>query len=176
MSDQYILLKEFVLSLHKLCKQKKSKIIFFTSNLNRAGRIVIDDGHIVSIRFFNKSGRQALDAVLEIEKLKFRVDDTASGIMSDLDTPTNQEIFSRLLAANEGVQPISTEAPAEAQLTEAIKSDIEEKLINIIGPMGGLLCKDILQTATDIHQVMSELSKQLSIEDMEMFKNSLDVT
>lgn len=173
MSDGYVSLKEFTVSLHDLCKAKKSKMVFFTSDLNRAGRIVVDNGNIVSMRFFNKSGQQALNAMLDIGRLKFRVDDTAPGIMSELDTPASQDIFSQLLSAGQNVSSI--DESTQSQLTEEMKKDIEKKLVNIIGPMGSLLCKDVLQTATSVNQIIDEMSKHLSIEDMETFKDNLTI-
>lgn len=175
MSDEYISRKEFTVALHKLCKARESKIVFFTSNLNNAGRVVIDNGKIISIRFFNKSGQQALDAVLEIEGVKFRFDEMPSGMMPDSDVPSTQDVFSMLLSSSDDPSA-DIDASAGMQLSQSVKNDIENHLIDIIGPMGSVLCQDILQTATNIHQVMGELSQHLSAEDLNALKKGLDIT
>lgn len=175
MSDKHISLKEFTLVLHKLCKTQASKIIFFTSNSNNAGRMVVNNGAILSIRFSNKSGQQALDALLKVESVKFRLDESPSGMMPDSDVPSTQDIFSALLSSSDD-SSVGVDVSTQESLTSEVKNSIEQALIDIIGPMGSVLCKDILQTASNIHQVMGELSKHLSIEDMESLKKNLNVT
>lgn len=176
MSDNYVTLKEFTVNLHELCKAKESKIIFFTSDLDRAGRLVVDSGNIVSMRFFNKSGQQALDAILEIDTVKFRIDEMPAGIVPDSDIPPSQAIFSKLLSVGDSPSPQVASAPVESQLLASEKESIERNLIDIIGPMGSVLCKDVLQTAANIQQVIGELSNSLSPEDLEALKKSLNIT
>lgn len=168
---------EFVVTLKGYCETGINGCLFFTSSANAAGRIVLADGEIIDIAYSHKKGNDAIVAMHSIEQVKYRLDEgTTNSIMKDGSLPATDVIIRNLTAMPAGTQAESKPTNAQAAasgtiLTAKISKDIEECLIEVIGPMASFICEDYVYNAKTLEQAMVDVLNELDSSEGQQFKS-----
>jgi len=168
MSQQYIPFADLVNQIEVLCTQKASGILFIATQANRSAQIVLENGVIVFVYFYNKQGREALELMLTIQAGRYRFQENATSPRRNTLPPT-QDILQFL----SGTQ--TTEPPAEpealSQLTDEQKSTLQSVLAEFIGPMAAIICEDHLDSTPDLTTAIDALASEIpSAEQGQKFK------
>lgn len=183
----------FIMRLLGLHKASESVLVFFTCNRNRAGRIAFDDGHIISFRYANKKGNEAITNMAGIEHVKFRLEMLNVQLPKDDNLASTNTVIKQLLVYEEDVgfddvqnmgqtsstkseqtQVTEAKAPA-ASISESQKKLIEKNLIKIIGPMGSFLCKKHVHQASSFSKALENLAAELSSDEINTLKQMLSM-
>lgn len=161
-------LDQFVKDIYQLTQQSASLLVFFTSNINKAGRIVIHNGNIVNVIYAHKQGNNALMAMLGILEVKYRTAPLTSDFKADPNLPENGIIFRALGAA------ILDEIVNENLLTHEQKLSLESLLISVIGPMGSIIAEERIHGAMTMSEALNGLEVELDNESLAEFKDKLN--
>lgn len=168
---------DFINQLRQHCLDHASGCIFITTNDSRSGRIILTDGKITDIAYANNRGGTAIRSITRIKELRYRFSNVQTNIPIDTSLPETNTILSDLLSSStsDNLSTITTTQSTNDN-TELSKKDIEECLVDIIGPMGGILCEDHLyqvdnDTVTAINHIASELSVNEKADFLSALKN-----
>jgi len=175
MSQKNTPFAEIVADLRRICTAGKSGTIYLSSQLNRSAQIVIDKGSIVYLYYFNRRGREALQAMPEIEsgRHRFQEGSVPSLRMEQLSTEEILRYLSvaagEVVGGGEEAQPgiggkNGRSCPSE-ELTEAQRQVLEEGLAFYIGPMASIICEDHLGEAVDPRSAVERLAGEIPDED-----------
>lgn len=105
---------QLIAELQELCREKVTGTLFITTDTNRSGQLVIDNGEIVFIYYSAKRGGIALDLMSEIDSCRGRFQKTrVTRKQSEL--PSTQEILLRLSGNGDQNQPGVESSPAPSQ-------------------------------------------------------------
>jgi len=182
------LLQELV----RMCHERRTGTMFIATNDNRLARIALKDGVISAVEFQRKQGLAAIKMMQTILAGSWRFNDElmlVSGVQSLPSTPgllkmlADKPDIDALIAAQD--QNTNTIAPSPAPSLAAkqrfsfvdvgellqIKEMIATELIEIIGPMGKLVCDEHLANLTDRRSVIMAIEKLAAeIDDSELEK------
>lgn len=188
MSDEtYIPFKDLVNELEQLCNAGKTGVFFIATKANRSAQLMMEDGKLVFIYFFNKRGRDGLKLMTQIKAGRFRFQDGPI-TAQPMDLPPTSEIIAFLRTAASGQEPEDIAAPAVAPatgttseaapspagegLTAVQKDKLENLLAVYIGPMAAIICEDHLDTVQDISAAIEALASEVpSADQAASFKN-----
>ena len=158
----------FVQDIYHLTQDKASLLIFFTSNINKAGRIVVHNGNIIDIIYAHKRGNEALLNMLNIIEVKYRTAPLTGDVDTDTTLPSNNIIF-RVL----GLLSINEDIKQDNILSQEKKQELESILISIIGPMGSIIAEEHIYSAMTMSEVLHGLATELDDESRSEFKDKL---
>lgn len=183
--EDYIPLAEIVSKLKVLCADGKTGVMYITSRENQSAQLMLDNGEIVFIYFFNKRGRDALRPLAEIDSGRFRFQEgSSSSLRTEL--PRTEDIL-RYLTAAAGLDPVNglvTELSDTANvddrkvhaavLSKEHKQILEERLAGYIGPMAAIICEDHFDSAGDIETIIGLLASEIPTQGQaESFKKEM---
>ena len=172
--DSYIPFAKIVADLQQICAGRKTGILYITSDANRSAQIMIDQGRIVYIYYFNKRGSDALRLIPEIQTGRYRFQEgTAPAVRAEL--PDTEEILKVLSAPARQNDPDSGESPQKAvaaesgaraiiTLTAVQKRILEEGLAMHIGPVAAIICEEHLPSTSDVKTAIELLAAEISAE------------
>jgi len=175
MSQENTLFVEIVAELRRICAAGRSGTMYLTSQLNRSAQIVIDQGNIVYLYYFNRRGREALQAMPEIVSGRHRFQESSVPSLKMEDLSTEEILRYLSVAAGEvtyvgdevqpGIGGINGDAYTTMELTEEQRRILEESLTFYIGPMASILCEDHLCEAVDPRSAVERLAREIPAED-----------
>lgn len=185
--ETYIPFKELVNKLEQLCDSGKTGVFFVATKANRSAQLMMEDGKIVFIYFFNKRGRAGLKLMTQIKAGRFRFQDGPINAQP-MDLPPTSEIIDFLRSAASGQEPEAPSGAAEAPplkkadepatsstgagLTPDQKDKLEDLLAVYIGPMAAIICEDHLDAAPDVNAAIEALASEVpSADQAASFKN-----
>lgn len=184
-NEQFIPFAEIVAELKSVCAEKKTGVMYITSEENQSAQLMLDDGEIVFIYFFNKRGRDALRPLAEIDAGRFRFQE-GGGSSLRTELPRTEDIL-RYLSAASGLDPVSG-ADSESvnggkiagdkkngvMLTQEQKRVLEDRLAGYIGPMAAIVCEDHFDSAGGIESVINLLAAEIPAESQaESFRSEM---
>lgn len=154
------LTRALVDELRRLRGEKRSGTLYFASMNRRLVQVGLEQGEIVSLSFQNEHGPQALDLLLKAE-VEAGVSRFADGPPrgARLPLPATPQILAQLEARPAPASATGT--PAAPRLDREARMAIEEELTELIGPIAGLLCKDIWNTVTTVDAAVAALGREL---------------
>lgn len=164
---------EFVQALIEGCNQGVTFCVFVTTSDNASGRIIISNGEIIALGYANKKGNKAIAAMQSIERIKYRVGKLRLNISPDTSLPSTDIILSQLSGApsDSGAAP----APKVGSLISSQqRKAIESSLVDVIGPMAEFFIEDNIDLNASYEKIVRQVMKNLSSEEAEAFKQSLD--
>lgn len=183
--ETYIPFKELVSELEQLCSAGKTGVFFIATKANRSAQLMIEDGNIIFLYFFNKRGKDGLKLMTQIKAGRFRFQDGPINA-KPMDLPSTPEIIDFLRSAASGqepdavpettVPPVATEksepVAAGGGLTPEQKDTLEDILAIYIGPMAAIICEDHLDSAPDVDAAIEALAAEVpSADQAANFKN-----
>ncbi|MEY4768666.1 MAG: hypothetical protein RL637_1305 [Pseudomonadota bacterium] len=192
--------RELILTLQRLCKEKRTGTMFINDGSESSAKIVLEQGTIFDVTFKGQTGEAALALVKEIKQGKASFS-SRLGESANLEAKislSTVDIF-KFLISNIPTQPAAPVAPQPVEKVEPIfvpKSDtlpylpeiatdqkmiaIEAQLAVILGPVARIVYLDYakdIQAAMDfkaLDSVIERLSKQvLSGEQQKIFRQSV---
>lgn len=158
---------EFIKALGEFCKSGASGCAFFTSSDNHAGRIIVNAGAITNVIYAVQTGNNALEAMTDILRIKYRFVPVAVRMAIDSTLPTT-DIILRKLASTDGES--SPTDSTGAKLTAQISKAIEESLTDVIGPMATFICEEHLSNATNEAEVITAIMAEITSDEMSEFQ------
>ena len=148
----------------QLCEENQTGILQVITKKVEVISFAIQAGKIVSIKYRTKQNNEALNEVGAIEEGKYtfferqKVDE----IDVDIDPPTNEKVLDYLL----GEPVITSSDPIEIEvednkLSEGEKEILKTALTHQIGPIAGLMCKEVFAQATDLNTAINMLATKI---------------
>jgi hypothetical protein len=143
--DTLLNTKQLLQELGQLCALKKTGTALIATQDNMLARIVLDAGRIVSLAVGSKSGLDAIALVRAVKagRLRFSEGSAPAGREAEVLPPTEQLL--QMLGGS------STPAPAAGSVKAAVLTQIEDALIEHLGPMGSLIWREQLDATPDGH-------------------------
>jgi len=172
MTQEYIPFLEIVDKLKKLCDSRQTGTLFVATKLNRSAQVMIDDGEIVYMYFYNKRGQEALELMATIEAGTFRFQEgTVTSRRGPI--PETSIILQTLAkATDESGTPVS--AGAGNSLSRREKATLEECLAEYIGPMAAIICEDHFGSVADFPTAVDVLAAEIpSVDQRGLFKEKV---
>ncbi len=171
--ETHIPFAEIVSEISRLCNERQTGTLFISTRANRSVQIMLQDGNIVYVYFFNKRGREALALMKEIKGGRFRFQEGAV-IARPMDLPSTSEILQDLLTLAdqkwEGADRSTASAGASAMpsggggglgLTSAQQNVLEQALVAFIGPMASIICEEVFETAGDLASAVESMAGEI---------------
>ena len=158
--------------MEELCTEKATGILFIATKANRSAQIVIENGSIVFVYFYNKQGQEALKLMQTIQAGRYRFQKNATSPRRNKLPPT-KDILNFLYGKRKSESP--KEAPIHNQLTNQQKQILETVLAEYIGPMATIICEDHLDTVPDLTSAIEALSSEIpSPEQAQKFRTQIE--
>jgi hypothetical protein len=149
--------------------------MFIATMANSSAQIMLDEGEIVFLYFFNKRGEEALELMSTILAGRYRFQEGAVTRRTPL--PATDAILKSLLsgqkvaAGQKILNKLGERQPAGPGLSQEQKNVLESCLAGFIGPMAGILCEDHLGHATNLKAAVEALVAEIpSAEQADQFR------
>lgn len=169
MESGQVVYYDFVKVILEFCQSAASGCVFFTSDMNHSGRVIIKNGVICSVTYAHKRGNDAIALMPSIKAVRFRFDALAVKVSNDAGLPATGVIL-RNLAPLHDVLEMAASAPPAAGLSAAQKNIIEQALIEVVGPAGSFLCDDHLADASSLEEGLKSIETELTPEENNSFR------
>lgn len=160
----------FISQLQAYCKNNESGCMFITCN-NRSGRIILKDGLITNLAYAKYHGIDAIKEINSIDNIVYRFARINTNFKPDTSLPDTHSVLSELGVA----YPEVSSRSATQHTSNISKKEVEESLIEVIGPMGEFLCEEHLSDARDISVAITNICNELSMGEKESFIKQLEV-
>lgn len=170
MNQDYIPFQAIIDKLEEFCTQQASGILFIATKGNRSAQIVLENGKIVFVYFYNKQGTEALKLMLTIEAGKYKFQKNATSPRRS-PLPSTDKILRFLNRETDNTVP--PEPPEPTEVTEQVQSSLNDNqkriletvLAEYIGPMAAIICEDHLDSAPDITAAIDALVSEIPSPD-----------
>jgi hypothetical protein len=155
------LTRVLVEELRRLCAGKRGGTLYFATMNRRLVQVGLEEGEIVALSYQNEHGTPALD-LLCASDVEPGVSRFAEGAArgSRLPLPPTAEILARL-EARPAPGPRRAGSRAAGALTPEIRAVVAEELTELIGPIAGLLCRDVWPRVSTLDAALDALSREL---------------
>ncbi|WP_370279451.1 hypothetical protein [Pontibacterium sp.] len=166
MSGNYLPFAQVVEEIRQLCRKEATGSLFISTDCNRSAHMILTEGEIVFIYYFNLHGIEALDAMGEIANARHHFQE---GMITDQRTPlpptgeilnTLAEIKTQTASQDDDCVP----APV-FECSDEQRSVIETCLAEYIGPVAPIICDDILKSALNLDAALSKLAEEIPSEE-----------
>ena len=171
MTDKmHLPLKEIVDELRALCEAQRTGVFRVTTDQNHTAQFGLDAGRIVSARYRIKRGLEALELMKRVNAGSFGFEAGADA-GEDVSLPESEVILAQLAQAASAsaspAAPSTTPAtpPAAAlgasEFSAAARIALEDALTEHIGPMAGIVCRNVLSRATNIGEAIEMMKAKI---------------
>jgi hypothetical protein len=169
MTQNYIPFQEIVAEIRQLCARGVTGTLFVATKANRSAQLVLENGKIVFVYFFNKRGEKAVELMSTIRAGRYRFQE---GSVSRRDSlPSTENILQSLIGGQRVVDQVSEKLSAGPGLSQEQKNILETCLAGYIGPMAGIICEDHLNVVADLPAAIDALVSEIpSPEHAEKFR------
>lgn len=158
--DESIAFAEIVSVLKGYCAEKKTGVMYIATDANQSAQLVLNDGDINYIYFFNKRGDEALRLIPEIEKGRVRFSESSAPELR-CELPSTEEILRYLSAAAGLAVKRAASAYAGGMLNGEQKQALKEGLALFIGPMATIICEEYLEEEQDLAGAIEKLALEI---------------
>ncbi len=151
MADDTLLgYRELVDELRRYCLEKRTGSVMIATPENLLARLLLDQGAIQAIAVGGKQGRSALALIKGIKSGRIRFSDGKGGLHADSSLPSTQEILLEFGGANPPTDAARPTRPVDGKKLPAILRAIENELVDVLGPMAGIVWTERLAKIQDI--------------------------
>ncbi|MCG7866428.1 MAG: hypothetical protein JAY74_08635 [Candidatus Thiodiazotropha taylori] len=155
MDTNYLPLNEIIVELRSLTRSKSTGYLFIVSSEQHSATFGLEQGRIVSLQCRLRTGEKAIPLIANIKYGSCRFEESIS-LIRKMQLEDNETIFNRILSLHEQLieaEPDKTKTAAKNNngeyrpipLSEQQRSDIENCLVEEIGPMGRFVMDTIEQ-------------------------------
>lgn len=164
--------RELLTLVSTLCEEGRTGSLFVISETNSLARIVIVAGNIIHFEYRLKKGSDAIPLFREIETGSFDFKDGKVISHKPAPLPATETVLAQL--GGKPVKP-AAQAPAagagsgatrRASTAEALEQ-IEQQLVDVLGPMGALVWEEHLERAggadadLDLRQLIKDVATEI---------------
>lgn len=174
--EQFLPYAQIIEALKRHCIAGDSGTLFITTDANEAIRFVLNSGNIVSMALRRERGMQALDSIRNVRSGRYKFsEESVYSVDGSQQLPGTKELLTLLLspsgssAASSATQ--RTRAAIDNKSSVLIAKDtlrkvIKSELIEQMGPIGGLICEDHLESLPENSKraLVEQLIRNISIE------------
>ena len=155
---------ELMQALKSLAREASSGTMFIATPDNQFARIVLREGHVVSLSFRTKHGAEALPLIRDIRAGRFKFSAGQVAVDDSSALPTNRDVLRLLLGDHAHAGPAQA-VPADrlAQMPRIA----ERVLAEYLGPIAGVVCEEHLgklgvpREATDAADFIEALAREV---------------
>ena len=134
--------------------------MYIATDANQSAQLVLNNGEISYIYFFNKRGDEALRLIPEIKMGRVRFSEGGAPELN-CELPDTEEIL-RYLSAVAGLGPaVESRTYSGGMLNEDQKKALEEGLALFIGPMATIICEEHLADEQDLATAIDKLAQEI---------------
>jgi hypothetical protein len=165
MSTAYTSYAMLIAELRQWCGERRTGIVYVTTDTNHSAQINIDKGEIVFLVCKGKLGAGALPLMHTIEGCRFRFAEGSVPASFRSPLPDTGKILSYLSSggppkADLGEKAKLSAAPAE-EITDRAKSILEQALAEYIGPMVAIVCPEHFERVRDLKSAVEALAGEI---------------
>lgn len=167
MNQDYIPFQAIIDKLDEFCTQQSSGILFIATKANRSAQIILENGTIVFVYFYNKQGVEALKLMLTIQAGRYRFQKNATSPRRS-SLPSTDKILRFLKQETDNKvppEPTEVEEHVQSSLNDNQKRLLETVLAEYIGPMAAIICEDHLDSVPDIAAAIAALASEIPSQD-----------
>jgi hypothetical protein len=136
--DEPLTYKQLIDQLQRFCVEKKTGTVLIATEDNQLARILLENGDITFLAFGQKQAQDAVALIREIKTGRVKFSEGQVGSSGKQVLPPTREMLQAL-------------AGTRATPAAALKI-IENELIDILGPMGSIICAEHLKKIGDLTQ------------------------
>jgi hypothetical protein len=175
MTQDYIPFQEIVAEIRQLCGQGVTGTLYVATKENRSAQLILENGKIVFVYFFNKRGEEAVELMSTIRAGRYRFQEGAVSRRDQL--PSTENILQSLIGGKLVAEQVRDLLPAGPGLSQEQKNVLETCLAGYIGPMAGIICEDHLDVVADLPAAIDALAAEIpSPEHAEKFRTKILAT
>jgi hypothetical protein len=148
--------------LPKLCREKRTGMVFIASSDNRLAQFGLDQGEIVFLAFQNKRGLEALSS-LQTQDFKIGVFRFIEGQASPSrpTLPATDDILKQLAGGEHQRSTVPAEPVSARTLSDNVKAVLVQELTECIGPMAAIVCEETWGSVSTLAQALDALGQEL---------------
>lgn len=164
MAQEYTPFPNIVEAVQRLCTDQATGSFFIATESNRSAHLMLENGEIVFIYYYNQHGVDALEMMRSIDSGRYKFQ---KGLITDQrdQLPSTDEILRIMSSFTQEVDLKSTSAGPTVSTVQALstkqKSVFESCLAEYIGPMAAIICEDHLESAADIQSATDALVTEI---------------
>ncbi|HLQ27123.1 MAG TPA: hypothetical protein VK138_14760 [Acidiferrobacterales bacterium] len=136
--DEPLTYKQLIDQLRRFCGEHKTGTVLIATEDNQLVRVLLEKGNITFLAFGQKQGQDAVPLIREIKTGRIKFSEGHVGSSGKQALPPTREVLQAL-------------AGTRATPAAALKI-IENELIDVLGPMGSIICAEHLKKAGDLTQ------------------------
>ena len=136
--------KQLLQELGQLCTLKMTGTALIATSENMLVRIIIDHGRIVSLAVGSKSGPDAIPLVRAVKAGRLRFSEGGATAAREAEALPPTDKLLQMFSGNGGAP-----APAGGTVGAPVLTQIEDALIEELGPMGSLIWREQLSATAD---------------------------
>lgn len=158
-----------VSELKQLCQARRTGVLRIVTDKNHAASFGLSGGRIVAVRYRIKRNADALPLLKQVEAGQYSFNEGESlGDESAL-LPPNEEILGGLIQGSvQAGGPLEPTVPApqpppdgDTAISPAAQAVLEAALTEHIGPMAGIVCRNVFAKAPNLAEAVSALASKI---------------
>ncbi|MCG7940531.1 MAG: DUF4388 domain-containing protein [Candidatus Thiodiazotropha lotti] len=175
MSSNYLPLTEIILELRSLAKGKSTGYLFIVSSEQHSATFGLEQGRIVSLQCRLRTGDKAIPLIAKIKHGSCRFEESTS-LIKKMQLEDNETIFNKILSLHaQMIEAASDQAKAAIktvsgnnrpiQLSTQQRTEIENSLLEEIGPMGSFVM-DTIERCIEFDSIKEVINEEIDRPDI----------
>ncbi|MCG7986666.1 MAG: hypothetical protein JAZ20_02100 [Candidatus Thiodiazotropha weberae] len=175
MSSNYLPLTEIILELRSLTKGKSTGYLFIVSSEQHSATFGLEQGRIVSLQCRLRTGDKAIPLIAKIKHGSCRFEESTS-LIKKMQLEDNETIFNKILSLHaQMIEAASDQAKAAIktvsgnnrpiQLSTQQRTEIENSLLEEIGPMGSFVM-DTIERCIEFDSIKEVINEEIDRPDI----------
>ncbi|ODB98760.1 hypothetical protein A3197_15180 [Candidatus Thiodiazotropha endoloripes] len=175
MSSNYLPLTEIILELRSLAKGKSTGYLFIVSSEQHSATFGLEQGRIVSLQCRLRTGDKAIPLIAKTKHGSCRFEESTS-LIKKMQLEDNETIFNKILSLHaQMIEAASDQAKAAIktisgnnrpiQLSTQQRTEIENSLLEEIGPMGSFVM-DTIERCNEFDSIKDIINEEIDRPDI----------
>lgn len=163
-------LTDIISELRRLSGAQRTGVLRIVTDQNHTASFGLEGGRIVALRYRIKRGADAIALLKEINTGQYTFDEQEKPSDERALLPPHEEILARLGGGAHDADAVGvTDAPnltvaappPESTLSPAAKATLEAALAEHIGPMAGIVCRNVFADATSLGAAVAAMASKI---------------
>ncbi len=175
MTQPYTPAEDLFAALEGFCRTGRTGVFRIVTHTNHAAAVGLEAGRVVALRYRIRRGAEALPLLGQIEAGQYSFNDRES-LGEDPALPASSEILAQLglrgteLPARPADAALPASSPSEAPLappadaptlSPAARAVLEAALAEHIGPMAGIVVRNVLARTADLSEIIAAVRAKI---------------
>lgn len=152
--------------LRELCENRRTGVFYIATTNSLLAQFGLSDGEITFLSFQNKQGLEALEAFdLALRQPEVGIGSTRFAANVHVPSPKEASPLTGYILEQLGggpERPSQRGDPKSVRITEATRLIVEQELVELIGPMGAILCDEVWDSLGGLDLILEALERELS--------------